>query len=157
MSTPSLQSTSSRQGFSLVELLAVLVVIGVLTALMAPRMDGALNGVRVTRLLDRFASDVSLARMQAIRRGGTAAVTISGGNQYLVTVSRGTTARLDTLKRVSTSSDYPGVKFVKNGNLTFDSRGLLTPASTLTSVVAVQAARRDSIIITGIGQVYRGY
>ncbi len=139
------------------ELLAVLVMIGILTALIAPRMNGSLNGVRVTRLLDRVAADVSLARMQAIRRGGTAAVTISGNNQYVVTVTRGTTARLDTVKRVTTSGDYPGVKFEKNGNVTFDSRGLLTPASTLTSVTAVQASRRDSIIITGIGQVYRGY
>ena len=57
-------------GFSLVELLAALVVLGVLAGLIAGPARGALDAVATAGARDAFAAIVAHARTEAVRRGG---------------------------------------------------------------------------------------
>ncbi|HYW08768.1 MAG TPA: GspH/FimT family pseudopilin [Longimicrobium sp.] len=146
----------SRQGFSLVETLAVLTIIGILFAIAAPRFSGLIGANRVVRARDVLASDLNLARMQAIRRGGPTSVQIVGGNQYFVVVPRPNTTAQDTIKRVKLGRDYPGVTLSPAAaTIAFDSRGLLRSATTTNDVAAVQGTRSIALKITQLGGVYR--
>jgi|GEM_PF-2383869 type IV fimbrial biogenesis protein FimT len=146
----------SRQGYSMVETLAVLTIIGILFAIAAPRFSGFVGASRVVRARDVLAADLNLARMQAIRRGGPTSVQIVGGNQYFVVVPRPNTTRQDTIKRVRLGRDYPGVTLTPAAaTIGFDSRGLLRSGTTTNDVAATDGARRTALKITQLGGVYR--
>lgn len=57
-------TTDFNRGFSLVELIAILVVLGILLALAAPRMDGG-RGVRELGFAGQLLSDLRLAQRRA--------------------------------------------------------------------------------------------
>lgn len=146
----------SRHGFSMMETLTVLTIIGILCAIAAPRFSGFVSASRVDRARDVLAADLNLARMQAIRRGRPSTVQIVGGNRYYVVVPRPNAALMDTIKRVELKRDYPGVTFSPvTASIGFDSRGLLRSGSTTNDVAAVQGTRRTALKITQLGGVYR--
>jgi prepilin-type N-terminal cleavage/methylation domain-containing protein len=57
------------RGFSLLELLTVLVVAGVLASLAMPRLDAMVSRARTRGALDQVSADVYLARNVAVREG----------------------------------------------------------------------------------------
>src|SRR3712207_5741690 len=61
-------------GFSLPELVTVLVLIGILASLAGPSITGLVDRVKARGALDRVATDVYWARMQAVRSGRSVTV-----------------------------------------------------------------------------------
>lgn len=157
MTSHTLKHLRSQQGVTLLELLTVLVILGLLLAIAGPQMSRMTSQTRRTSLLNLVAADVNLARMSAVRRGGSGKLSVSGANEYVVTVARGSTARLDTLKQVRVTREYPGVT-LNQVEIRFNSRGLLSePAKVVASQKVGSATLKDSLIVTGIGQVHREY
>jgi type IV fimbrial biogenesis protein FimT len=64
------------RGFSLVELMVVLAVVGILIALAAPPLQSIILKNRVQAAAAEFQSGLTMARAEAIKRGGDARVTM---------------------------------------------------------------------------------
>lgn len=146
---------ASRSGFTLLEILTALVVLGVIVSLAAPSMQGVTSGTRVRGALDQFTADVALARMYAVRDGQRTVLTIRSGSEYVVV--RDPEGAADTLKKVRLEQDFGGVRLEpSSGELQFDSRGLLLTGS-LSTVAATHRSRSYSMTISSVGRTYREY
>lgn len=74
-----------RAGFSLIELIVVMAVIGVVAAMVVPRWGGSLARSRVNAAANRIAADIRLARAHA--RASSAETTVefdSGKGFYII-------------------------------------------------------------------------
>ena len=138
------------------EMLVVLVIMAIATAMVVPRLQGVAKVSSVQGALNRYAGDVSLARIRAIRNGTRARVAIAtGGTRYYVIVDP-TGASPDTIGDVNLAREYPATVLSPVGNVTFDSRGMLVTGST-TAVTATRESRTARVTISGVGVVYREF
>lgn len=149
----------NRRGFSAIELLTVLVIVGIITAFGIPRIRSAVLRSNVRSAKAAMGTLVVKARTVAVARGCNATMTLSSTSQT-VSISvcnvNGTgteilggvdslPARFNVFMRPSTST------------LTFDPRGLSTDYATL--IVAFSSISSssvsDSVIVNPLGQVVR--
>jgi prepilin-type N-terminal cleavage/methylation domain-containing protein len=155
MHTHSRAPNRRRGGFTLAEILIVLVIIGIALAMAVPRMQAALHQSSVQSALNNVASDVTLARLRAVRTATrTALVVNAAGTGYMVVVDPA--GAVDTFKTVSFATEYRGLTLSPvNDTVIFDSRGLLVQGTG--TIRATRQGRTDSLTISGVGRVYRGY
>jgi|SRR5215213_9497608 len=156
MHTHSCAPHRHRGGFSMAEVLIVLVIIGIAIAMAVPRMQGVLHESSLQSALNQVASDITLARLRAVRAGTRAALVVnSAGTGYTVVVDP-SGATPTTFKTVSFATDYKGLTLSPvNNSVTFDSRGMLVQGSG--TIMATRQGRTDSLTVTGVGRVYRVY
>lgn len=150
--TPSRPPVRGRSGHTLIELAIVLVMIGIAISFATPRMSRYLSALRVSRALDRVASDVAFARISAMRTGAAVRVTFTGAAGYTITVP--STSR--TLRSVSLATEMPGTSLTpptSDSRLDFDSRGILRSVGT-GRLVAASGGARDSVTLTLAGRMY---
>ena len=144
-------------GFTVIELVVVLMLMGIVAALAQPSMSEYVNRSKTRRALDRVTGEILSARMLAVRSGERAVLELSGPDRYRLWVE-GTP--VDTIRNVSLAADYPGVTLeapgFTGGRLVFNGRGLLVdPGSGL--VIARMGRRADTLKITAAGRIYRAY
>ena len=155
-----------RAGFTLLEVLTALVIVGVLASLVAPSFSAFLAGLRTRGALAAFATDVAYARALAVKNGRRTVLQFipspeceathpryRAGFAYRVVVR----ARRQVVAReVSLRERSPGICLEMNGSdtLAFNSRGLLVPLGNR-RVRAVFRDARDSLTVSALGRVYR--
>lgn len=156
MHTPAHHPLRGRGGFSLPEMLIVLVIMGIATAMIVPRLQGVAKVSSVQGALNRLASDITFARIRAIRNGARAQLVIaSDGKSYTTTVNAGGTG--SETRTTSLAKDFPATVLSPTGaTVTFDSRGMLVTGSTPT-ITATNQGRSATITISGVGVVYRNF
>jgi prepilin-type N-terminal cleavage/methylation domain-containing protein len=142
-------------GVTLPELLLVLTLIGVLSALAVPAFTAYLQRLRVRSALDRLAGEVYLAQMLAVRKGTRVHLRFvpSAGCARAYEVVR---MDLDeVVRRVEVGEG--GDRVCLQGNvsrpLSIDSRGLLVGSAR--TVHARSGAQSDSVIISMVGRIFR--
>lgn len=162
-----MSASPDRRGFTLVELLTVVVLVGLLAALVAPSFGGALARVRTRAALDRFAADLYHARVLAVRSGRPVVVRFaasarcppSAPNRYAadryVVVLRDTPSR--EVKRVALGEGGICLEATQSDSVRFDSRGLLRGLGNRTVFARRGAELRDSLTISRAGRVLRRY
>jgi type II secretion system protein H len=152
-------STPQRRdrGYTLIELMVTLALLGVLMALAWPRLEGFTRSNRLRASLDRLSSDLTLARLAAVREGRAATLRIdNAGTRYTVMVDATGTLPVDTVKTVSIGTEYPGITYTPAaGSVTFDSRGLYRSGDTDFRVTKGTQIMR--LQITGVGRIQRDY
>jgi type IV fimbrial biogenesis protein FimT len=145
---PHLPSARSRDGYTLAELLVVIVVIGILTAIAAPALGNWMTQFRVDRAASQLATDLQRTRMEAIRSGTTVALTTNAaGTGYTITRS-GT-----IVKRTTISDEYTGVTITPGASIAFNSRGLRTGAATSASLTLSRQSQTREVNVGILGRV----
>lgn len=153
-----MHTRSRPPGFSLVELLAVLVVVGVLAASAAPSLAAYAEGIRRRGALDRVTADLYLARVLAVRGGEPVEIRFLPRGAECVTGYSLVRSRDEVeLSRVRLREEAPGFCLGVRGGaaIRIDARGL--PAGAARTLVGRLGARSDSLRVSMVGRVHRFY
>ncbi|HTH66218.1 MAG TPA: GspH/FimT family pseudopilin [Gemmatimonadales bacterium] len=150
----------NRRGFSAIELLTVLVIVGIITAFGIPRIRTAVLRSNVRSAKVSLGTLVVKARAAAVSRGCTATMTLTTGQYGTVSISvcnvNGTGTQI--LGGVdSLAARYNIYMTPSTSTLAFDPRGLAVNYATL--VVGLRSMSSssvsDSVIVNPLGQVVR--
>jgi prepilin-type N-terminal cleavage/methylation domain-containing protein len=156
-----------RGGHTLVELMAVVAVLGVMAAMGMPRMQALLAHIRTRGALNRVVADLAYTRHLAVRTGRTAALQVEpsgdcpappsgvSGHRYRIVV-----AGPDSVAaRVDLRLDAGRVCLTSNqsARVAFNSRGLLAPFNNRTLFVRHGTYPADTLRISVVGRMLRRY
>jgi prepilin-type N-terminal cleavage/methylation domain-containing protein len=114
-------SRHDARGFSLIELLVVIGVMGLLVAMTIPGISGLIRSTRVTGAANMLAADLRYAHSLASSERKTYAVTF-GSNKYAV-------VRMSPVSTIRTRSLPRGVACAASDTAKFFAWGLTTPAT----------------------------
>lgn len=142
-------------GFTVLELLTVLVILGIVLAWGVPSMQGFADRTRTRRALDGVVADLAQARLLAIEQGRPVAFRV-GGTTYSIE-AMGVTGDWELIRslRLGDGSGVP--HFTGQAVLEFSSRGLVTNRTSEWYVTVEGNGARDSIYVSPAGRVYRDY
>jgi prepilin-type N-terminal cleavage/methylation domain-containing protein len=144
-------------GFSLLEILLVLVLAGILTAIAVPPLSTYLQRVRMRSVLDRFTTDLYHARMIAARSGERIHFRLEPGHDGCVLGYEVRRAESGEILRRVDLGDTPSVCLTISGNntLSINSRGM--PVGAARTVRVTGGSLGDSLRISIVGRVNRLY
>ncbi|GMR14392.1 MAG: hypothetical protein BMS9Abin29_2647 [Gemmatimonadota bacterium] len=151
-----------KSGFTLLEVLIVVVVIGLLAGITFPRIGGIQNKFALRGAVNSFMSSHSLARAIAIRQGGVAELHIDPTNDRFwveVDTSLAGSGVMDTIGLVVDLSESRVTLTSTQTLLCFDGRGLPSSAAGCATSGVVVAFNRenegDTIRMTVLGKILR--
>jgi prepilin-type N-terminal cleavage/methylation domain-containing protein len=145
----------SRKGFTTIEMIIVVILIGVITTIAFPRLRDALEKQNVRSAKALFATLVATARSVAVQRGCTATlnmtvdsvwVTACGVNPPAASVQVGTKKLVGDEFSVTLNPSAASV--------VYDPRGLATVFQT-TVLRVIGPHYQDSVVINQLGKVTR--
>lgn len=151
-----------EDGYSMIELLTVLMLIAILTSMAAPAMERYIQHNKARRALDRIAIDISLARLTAVQRSQRTWLRVGSNGNYTIDTLSSNGVDPVPMKTVDLSQDIKGLTVV-DGSATqfeFSSRGLVANYGSegdggMLRIVAGTA--RDSLFVSPTGRVYRAF
>jgi prepilin-type N-terminal cleavage/methylation domain-containing protein len=155
MHTPARYPNRGRGGFSLAELLIVLVIVGLVLVMAMPRAFNLVSALRARGAADQLAADIAYTRLNAVRSGRTASLTLAG-TQYTIVVENTNGSTFQALRTVNLTTNYPGTAVTATGGtrLAFDSRGLLRPNGP-SDITVSRGGRSQKLTVNAIGRVTR--
>ena len=141
----------SVRGFSLVEALIVVVIMGILVLLITPRFDPVLATRNVKAARASFTGLYNRARMAAVQTRVNATVTITGNvASAAVTTTWGGTQNIGTA--VLFEDDFGVTATASPTSVTIAPSGLVRTGLPFQLVLARSSAR-DTVRITGYGRI----
>lgn len=139
----------SHGGFSLIEMMIAIVVMGLLLAIMAPRLTPALTSVNLRNARGAVVNLYGQARSAAIQSRKVATLQFNGSKVW-ITVPQG--AGVDTIGGVMDVSTEYGVTMSASGNLTVQPTGLVNAAVPVV-ITLTKNSRADTLTISGYGRL----
>ncbi len=79
---------SNQKGFSFIEVVMVMVIIGIVCTMAVPSMTGMMKSYRLKSAANDLASTLQLARMTAISQNANSVINFDTANQILFGVQR---------------------------------------------------------------------
>jgi type IV fimbrial biogenesis protein FimT len=144
-----------RGGFTLAELLIVLIVAAIITSMALPRFFSFIRHLNARSAVSQVVTDLALARTQAVREGRTVSLRVTGASTYKVTLDNGTTI-LKTVKTVDVKGGQRNVTISPStARVIFDSRGMLLSGSSA-QLLVTRTGKTDTVSVSAVGRVYRG-
>lgn len=153
MSTSRLYSMD--RGFSLIELMVVIVLLAIMAGLAVPSMRGMVDRGNTTRALEAIAADIAHTRTMAVRDGRSLEICFTSGTAPSYRITTGCEEG-ETLRRVRLDQQYRGLELTAPESLGFNARGLRIAAEAVT-ISASRGGRTHSLNVSGIGRVHRDY
>jgi len=151
-----------RSGFTTIEMLIVVVLIGVLGAIGFPKIRRALDKTNVRSARVFLGTAVATARAAAVQRGcrGVAHFTSGSSGQVWVTACPRQSPGAGTVDTIGPVEQLAGRYNVtltaSRDSIQFDPRGLsLDNAATMVRIVGTTSYGKDSLIVNTIGKVVR--
>ena len=154
--------TNNSRGFTLIELIVVVMVIGVVIGISAPRVRDGMEKINVREAKVSVANYVARARGSAVARGCQSTLNITTGTTGKIWVTScktgdaGRTVAIDTVGTVDQVATKYGVNLSSTANtITFDRRGIATNFAFQTIKVTgnTYASVKDSIRVNPVGKV----
>ncbi|HST59814.1 MAG TPA: GspH/FimT family pseudopilin [Longimicrobium sp.] len=147
---------TGRRGFTLIEMLVVLVLMGIMATMAGPRLVNWARVVGQRGALNELVADLSLARTQAVRQGQTVSLRVTDATHYRVTVDNAAGNVVRTLKTVDLGATYKGTRLTQTtGRVSFDSRGMFRTSSTFDNLGVRQGTTTKTVRISVVGRIYR--
>lgn len=156
-----MRTPRGTRGYTLLELIATLVVLAVAASLAAPKMGATASRMRARAALDRVAADLYHARVLAIRDGSRTVLRFRRRSDRAECNAHTYTAVVrSTPERTAwtTTLDLPASACLKLGtvdSVTFNSRGL--PDGVGRKIHLEQGGRTDSLTFSLLGRTFRWY
>lgn len=150
-------SSRSRSGFSLVEVMIVMVTVGLLLSIAAPRMGGYFARVKADGVADQIATDLAYARSLAVRQGRPVQLRyFPASYTYVVQENPGPSAIARRHGGLEDGMEDVEVTFfpASQDSVVFSPRGL--KAQGADSVVVTFRGNRSRVVVTQLGRAYRG-
>ncbi len=143
-----------RQGFTLTEMLIVVVMVGMLTMITLPKFSGLVERNRLSAAREEIAAAIATARAAAVQKGRTATVRFSGNQMWVTVVTSNAGATTNVVPVKSFMTLYNVSVAATDTLFTYDMRGFVTPRLGATGIFRiVGGSRRDSVCITTSGQI----
>ena len=146
-----------RKGFSTIEMIIVVILIGVIASIGFPRLRRGLEKQRIRNTKALLATMVATARGTAIQRGCTATLNLAADSAWVTAC--GLTGNpppqnqlVGTAKRVK--ADVNITLSYTQSTITYDPRGMRLTFQP-TTVRVIGPPYRDSVIINELGKVKR--
>jgi len=118
--TPALKTMNTRFGFTLYEVIVVMAIIAIVSAISIFNYRAWIPGIRLNGAARQVMSDLVAARMSSVKENASVAVMHLSNHSYSVTVGSGTSSIKDL------QPDFPGTTLSFTGVL-FSSRGTTSP------------------------------
>lgn len=159
-----MRATNAKGGFTLVEVVLTMVILGILMAIMAPRFEGTLARIRSRGALNRVAVDLAYTRHMAVRSGHRARLQVepaadcpaprvgAAGHRYRIIVAPERVVRLVDLRLDGTPVC---LSTNQSGEVVFNSRGLVVGFNNRTMTVRQGNHPPVSLTVSAVGRVLR--
>ena len=143
-----------RLGYSLADMLVVIAIMGVLTAMAAPKMKNVRSQAELGSAKARVASYLATARAAAIQRGSSVNFNITAGSDDLTVTDASTGSTIGS--RVNIDPSLVQIS-ASRSSVSFDSRGFATSLTNAgATFVLVAGSRRDSVCVNRMGMINQG-
>jgi prepilin-type N-terminal cleavage/methylation domain-containing protein len=148
-----------KAGFSLAELLIVIVIIGILSGVSLPRMATLRNTTNINGAMTRLTRAVMAARQSAIQRGKRAYFKTNNSYVWVTLDTTGNNTDSVIVTAATSLSSAFGVTVSSPTGLTtieYDPRGIATQSAKKTFVFThTSSGQKDSICVSKLGNTIR--
>jgi Tfp pilus assembly protein FimT len=141
----------NRLAFTVVELMAVMIIIGIITIMALPKFTETVRNSKVRSARDEVVSYFMRAHAVAIQRGQRTHVRIAGDRMAVVTEANG----VEQTILASDLQEGHGVSLSATQNeFTYDPRGFAQNIPGSGRVIVSRDSRAMPVCVTGLGKAY---
>lgn len=140
-----------KRGFTLIEMLVVMALLGILAAVAFPRLARSTTTMGVRASKQRVASYLAVARSAAIQRGRVARFVRTGNTIKVMIDSANTQATF--AKPIDLGADLGVTVVPTRDTIAFDPRGLAFGFNGTERIVVQKGSVRDSVCVIGKGRI----
>lgn len=127
---------SAKKGFTLVELMIVIAVMGILAAIASPNLQNYMAQRRLNGSSRQVMSDLMASRMKAVSLNQRVKVSFASNHQYEIWNDADGSETVENNEgddiEKDIHNDYHDVTFSATANPVFQPRGTVSPGSTIT-------------------------
>jgi type IV fimbrial biogenesis protein FimT len=149
-------NSKNQNGFTLMELILVVAVMGIVAAIAIPSFMSFLPGMRVNGAARQVMSDLMDARMEAVKQNHEFKVFFLNNHEYKILDDNDSDGvddgGLETSKTVDIQNNYSDVTFSSTGDPIFTPKGIV-PSLSDTATITIQnsdgGCKKVKVSITG--------
>jgi len=146
------RNSRNHDGFTLMELILVVAVMGIMAAIAIPAFMGFLPGMRLNGAARQVMSDLMDARMEAVKNNNAFKIFFLNDHEYKILNDVNNNGADDggaeTSKTVDIQDNYEDVTLSDTGDPVFSAKGTATSLSTIT-VQNASGSKSVSVSIAG--------